>query len=167
MAGLRNVAIWQDTAVALVKARLAAVTGVDANYIYESDDEAKDSPATDQYLVVLMDPQSIAQGYVDGGGNTTPLIIGTVTVQAWSRLYVDQFQRADAFMGDAMYGIKQLARKVLKALQLFDPLNGSLDFQFAEPMRMNGFDRKPRTDKLDWGRMDSTYEISFLADLVS
>lgn len=161
---------WLDAIMTSVKTKLVADGVFDVNYLYLTllDDQGL-PPGTDQYGTILAGPQRPDQGAIRGGGNTTPIIDGEIAVIVWNRLYVDQDNRDDAFLTDATLGALQKMRKVMKSLQLFDPVNGSADFLLTEPMRLAnpGWLVRPRRIQPGWGSIATTWMFQYLADLVS
>ena len=171
MAGLRNVKVFPDALLPVFQTQLVAVTLINTAYVYLLlTEDQPDVQGADHYLSVVLGRQTPDASEVAGMGSVvgTPTT-GELTTVLWTRLYVDQAGRGDAYLTNATLGALGIQRLILKALEQFDPTNGSGDYYLMEPMRVAGGGWSPRPLKSlpNWGGTGCAWEFKYLADVLS
>lgn len=171
----RNKYTFLHTILDVVRDKLVSALAIDETLVTMrlSEEPAEPAPA-DQYIALVPGPQSPDQAAVYGGGNTTPILNGNFAVLLWTRLYLDQTAGAatdEQLLTNTTYGSLEMMRKIMKALQLYDPTDGAGDNYLCEPMRLanGGWMTRPkrRAEELGWAPLSAAFEVQYLADLSS
>ena len=147
-----------------VRKRLVDKTGLaDRSVFYTMlpDAELVKTPPVNTFITLRLHGFRGIKEIVAGAGGAA--YDGTLAVQVWHRLDLDQWGHTDAWL-NSEGGALTVWLKVLAALQLWTPTRTSdaAAGLLIEPMRNNpGFDfpeRKPP----GWGRLDSAWDVKFV-----
>jgi hypothetical protein len=168
----RNTQTFLTEVIQAVQAKLIADHLFAPEMIFFSDDETQGiPPPTDQYCVIVPGIQRPDQPVIAGAAPTTLTPVnGTLAVIYWWRLSVDVEYRYDAGFNDRLLGGLEYQRRIVRSLQLYDPIDTtSGGFLLEEPMRLSdaGFNIRPRKTQIGWAGMGSGWEVKYLADMVS
>jgi hypothetical protein len=171
--GQRNVFIWLDAIISqYIQPKLTTIDELfEPELVFTSLTQDQYTPPADDQYVYLVPGRCVPdQGVIAGAapGTVTPMV-AQIGVVLWSRLSVDVAQAVDSYLTDASLGALQMQRKIIKSLQQYDPVNASGNFVFAQPMRLgdDGWLCRPRNTQAGWGSVAASFNVWFLADLVS
>lgn len=160
---------WSEI-LSAIAARAATALGISADYVFPSldlGDMAEQGGPADTFCVLMNPSGLVSQGEVDGGGNELLAFDGSLQIELWNRLEVDESYRTYAALSHATLGIlgqwKLLLNKTI-GLQLYSPLpsGGGTQSILKEPMRLLSFDLRPRLPKAGWTKLVSRWEIKFV-----
>lgn len=166
MANQRNVKTWPDELLETVRVALVEQVPFANEYVFIAPEEEQGQPpACDQYATVVLGPQRPEESIITGAGNICFAFQGEVKIAVWVRLGVDQENRVDTLLRDQTLGALPLFRRVVKALQLYDPKNTDLNYLLAEPMRLVSFMHRPNRQQPDWVGIVGTWEWRWLGSL--
>ena len=129
-----------------------------------ADDEVLQSyPIDDQFIVLAPANFPADQGLMTGGGNTTLMFDGTLSLSLWNRLGTDLATMDNDQLKDLTNGILGKFRQVLAALNMFDPVDpaGSGGLLLEEPMRIVGFETRPRRTCQSHVKLSSYWECKY------
>jgi hypothetical protein len=178
MAGLRNYATTLSEILLAIKNQITigSAYGGGSSLLSDSlvfialEEDQVQPPPDDNYLVLIPGTQQPDMPAIGGAAAATITPFnGEFGAIFWARLSIDQAGRDDSYITDKSLGVLELWRKIMKALQLWDPVNVNGDYLLEEPMRMTagGFRFGKRVPRTGWGAIAASFEVHYLADLVS
>lgn len=125
-------------------------------------------------------------------GSTTDARIpvnSVIEVSLWVRFSTDSVPRDSHFLLDQTNGVLKLWRVILRALQLYDPTDSGgafitnqdswfvtgddehfitgpgPDLILSEPMRLLRWSHRPRRPRIQWGKLESFWDVRYVCSL--
>lgn len=144
------------------------------------DDTVSSAPPHDRFVVIrplaFRPDNGVVTGagaglFVSGGsgGHTGQIPLSMPTeVSLWVRLATDELGRDEDWLSNSTLGAMRLWRRVLGALQMFDPVDAG-DKILTEPMRLAdpGAAFGPRKRAIrDLGKLEAVFDIQYVAELL-
>lgn len=139
---------------------------VDTNSIFLScaSDEDLARNAIHQDQAIVLTPQDFPPdiGMQVGGGRNTLKLEGRLRVKIWNRYWGDEAGRDDAWLTDPVLGIGPLVDSVTNSLEQHDPVDGSGNYYYTQPLRLlaPGWSFPPKRVG-DWGVIESFWSLHF------
>jgi hypothetical protein len=177
---MARIATTIEAVLSAVKARVLAYCPVSlpdsaSTYLTLAEDKDQlDNAVSDRFVTVRPMSFGPMQGVVAGAGaglfvtESTIGVIGQIPlemllqVNLWLRLETDEQNADDDFLTNATNGALPLWRRILGALQLYDPTSGP-DKILCEPMRLAAPTSKPtKTRRTDFGKLESYWQTVFV-----
>lgn len=127
-----------------------------------SDEEIAEYPPDDRFIVVRPKDFVPDTGMQAGAGTNAMRFDGTLQVMIWNRLYIDQASRDDQWIINSTLGVTPLMTNLVRALEMYFPVDSSGDYYLIQPMRMLSPGFVFPAKKIDgWGRVESSWSLVF------
>lgn len=157
-----------EAILAAVQQKLVDDDVAATDYIFETlagDEEYDLRPNADTFVTMTPTSGRPLYGDVAGGGSAMTTIDLQLSIGLWRRLWIDQDTKDTQLLGNPALGILPKWRLFVKSLQMF-AAPGTPNSLFVEPMRLLGFDIKPRTvNEQRWAKVTSLWQVLFVMDL--
>lgn len=102
----------------------------------------------------------IQESYVEGGGNEQLFVNGGAIVKIHSPLQLDQKGHDVALLSDASRGLWKVARLVLNALSVWDPMKGDNEI-CRDPLGFLGYDITKSRRRRPLGAIELHFAVNF------
>lgn len=167
-------AVWLDTLLDLLAARLVSRAGLPADRVFESlasDQDHCNNPPADQFVTILPTAFPADQPTFAGSGRYLPGFNGQVRVAAFCRFASDQEMRSPRLLKDKTRGVLGLVKKIIDALWGWDlpTAAGASTSYLREPMRLVNFAIAPKSvkDGSPWIVVPTVWDVKFSLDISS
>ena len=134
-----------------------------------SEQDLVDWAPADRFVALFNNEFPVDVPGVSGGGRLTTNFESNLVVTCFVRLEVDPELRNTRLMQDEVFGVYQLVRGVLNALQTWvGPQDTTTElYLFRRPMRVRNWRVTPRRGKSNtrWAVCPSAWEVSFVSNV--
>ncbi len=164
--------VWVDELLRLLAVQISTRCGFPQDCVFESvapDADHLSNPPADRFVTLFPSRFPVDVPGVSGGGRLNTGFDGTIDVKLLVRIASDQEHRSARLLRDATTGLLPLIRKVLDAVQMWNPLNTAGASLLREPARLNGFTVRPMSakDGSTWAVVETSVSVKFSSDIPS
>lgn len=124
-------------------------------------------PPNDQFATLQPLRQTVDSGSVRGGGRVDMYMEGQLGVTVWSRLALDQLTRDDSYLTDSSLGALGKLACVINSLQLYQPVDSSLNQEMCEPLQLITIESPKliETSQVHWGSISTIWQMNWWVSL--
>lgn len=148
------------------------IPGMTADRVFPSvwsDADHLSWPPADRFVTLFAHDFPVDQTDVTGGGTLNTAFDSRLRATLFDRVESDLENRSAAMLEQQVYGVYALTKQVIKALQLFDPVDSATGVgYFRWPMRVwGGWSIQPKSGKGNsrWAVIPINFVCSFVSDL--